>query len=70
MVNAATMLGQSKTCFQAEIDNVWTVRLDNPEIVRNSRIVLRVGCDMSEKMLRTLFVETPGAAYTFGAPQS
>lgn len=48
-------------------DNVWTVRLDNPEIVRNSRIVLRVGGDMSEKMLRTLFVDqaTVGAADEF-----
>jgi len=48
-------------------DNVWTVRIDNPEIVRTSRIVLRVGGDMSEKMLRTLFVDqaTVGAADEF-----
>jgi type VI secretion system protein ImpJ len=48
-------------------ENVWTVRLDNPEIVRSSRIVLRVGGDMSEKMLRKLFVDqaTVGSADAF-----
>ncbi len=48
-------------------ENVWTVRLDNPDIVRSSRIVLRVGGDMSEKMLRKLFVDqaTVGAADEF-----
>ncbi len=48
-------------------DNVWTVRIDNPDIVKSSRIVLRVGGDMSEKMLRKLFVDqaTVGAADEF-----
>jgi type VI secretion system protein ImpJ len=48
-------------------ENVWTVRIDNPEIVRSSRIVLRVGGDMSEKMLRKLFVDqaTVGSADAF-----
>lgn len=48
-------------------ENVWTVRLDNPDIVRDSRIVIRVGGDMSEKLLRTLFVDqaTVGAADEF-----
>ncbi|UWR28235.1 type VI secretion system baseplate subunit TssK (plasmid) [Sulfitobacter sp. S223] len=48
-------------------ENVWTVRIDNPEIVKNSRIVLRIGGDMSEKMLRKFFVDqaTVGAADQF-----
>ena len=48
-------------------ENVWTVRIDNPEIIRSSRIVVRVGGDMSEKLLRTLFVDqaTVGAADEF-----
>jgi type VI secretion system protein ImpJ len=48
-------------------DNVWTVRIDNPEILRNSRIVLCVGGEMSEGMLRRTFVEqaTVGAADEF-----
>lgn len=46
---------------------VWKVRIDNPEILKNSRIVLRVGSDMSEDMLRRLFVDqaTVGAADAF-----
>lgn len=48
-------------------ENIWTVRIDNPEIIANSRIVLRVGGDMSEKMLRKFFVDqaTVGAADQF-----
>ncbi len=48
-------------------ENIWTVRIDNPEIIANSRIVLRVGGDMSEKMLRKFFVDqaTVGAAEQF-----
>ena len=48
-------------------DNVWTVRIDNPEILRNSRIVLCVGGEMSEELLRRTFVEqaTVGAADEF-----
>ncbi|MEX5729118.1 type VI secretion system protein ImpJ [Rhodovulum iodosum] len=47
--------------------NVWTVRLGNPELVANSRIVLRVGSDMSDESLRKLFVNqaTVGAADEF-----
>lgn len=48
-------------------DNIWTVRIDNPEIIASNRIVLRVGGDMSEKMLRKFFVDqaTVGAADQF-----
>lgn len=48
-------------------ENIWTVRIDNPEIIANSRIVLRVGGDMSEKLLRKFFVDqaTVGAADQF-----
>lgn len=48
-------------------DNVWTIRIDNPEIIRNSRIVVRVGGDMSEEMLRKIFVQqaTVGSADEF-----
>lgn len=50
-------------------DNIWTVRIDNPQIVENSRLVLRVGGDMSERLLRKLFVDqaTVGAADEFDA---
>ncbi len=39
----------------------------HPDIIANSRIVLRVGGDMSEKMLRKIFVDqaTVGAADAF-----
>lgn len=48
-------------------DNIWTVRIDNPEIIANNRIVIRVGGDLSEKMLRKFFVDqaTVGAADQF-----
>jgi len=47
--------------------NVWTVRLGNPELVANSRIVLRVGSEMSDERLRKIFVNqaTVGAADEF-----
>lgn len=46
---------------------IWKVRIDNPEILKSSRIVLRVGSEMSEDMLRRLFVDqaTVGAADVF-----
>lgn len=48
-------------------ENIWTVRIDNPDIIRTSRIVLRIGGDMSEAMLRKIFVDqaTVGAADDF-----
>lgn len=48
-------------------ENVWTVRIDNPDIVRSNRIVVRVGGDISEALLRKLFVDqaTVGAADEF-----
>ncbi|WP_146590941.1 type VI secretion system baseplate subunit TssK [Puniceibacterium confluentis] len=50
-------------------ENIWTVRIDNPEIIASSRIVLRIGGDMSEKLLRKIFVDqaTVGAADAFDA---
>ncbi|MEL6837919.1 MAG: type VI secretion system baseplate subunit TssK [Pseudomonadota bacterium] len=50
-------------------ENVWTVRIDNADIINKSRIVLRVGGEMSEAMLRKIFVEqaTIGAADEFDA---
>ena len=47
--------------------NVWKVRIDNPEILKTSRIVLRVGSTLSEESLRNLFVNqaTVGAADAF-----
>jgi type VI secretion system protein ImpJ len=49
--------------------NVWKVRIDNPELLRSSRIVLRVGADMADEMLRKIFVDqaTVGAADDFEA---
>jgi type VI secretion system protein ImpJ len=48
-------------------DNIWTVRIDNPEIIAKYRIVLRVGGDMSEALLRKYFVDqaTVGAGDQF-----
>ncbi len=48
-------------------ENIWTVRIDNPEIVRSSRIVLRIGGELSEAALRRIFVDqaTVGAADDF-----
>ncbi|WP_149141247.1 type VI secretion system baseplate subunit TssK [Gemmobacter caeruleus] len=47
--------------------NIWKVRIDNPEILRNARIVLRVGSDLSDEALRRIFVDqaTVGAADAF-----
>ena len=47
--------------------NVWKVRIDNPGILKTSRIVLRVGSTLSEESLRKLFVDqaTVGAADAF-----
>lgn len=48
-------------------ENIWTVRIDNPQLVQTGRIVLRIGGDISEDMLRKLFVDqaTVGAADEF-----
>jgi type VI secretion system protein ImpJ len=47
--------------------NVWKVRIDNPEVLRTSRIVIRVGSEMSDESLRRIFVDqaTVGAADAF-----
>lgn len=47
--------------------NIWKVRIDNPEILRTCRIVLRVGSDLSDESLRRIFVDqaTVGAADVF-----
>ena len=51
----------------APCQNIWKVRIDNPDILQNSRIVLRVGSDMSDESLRRIFVDqaTVGAADAF-----
>lgn len=36
--------------------NVWKVRIDNPKILTSSRIVVRVGSELSEDALRKIFV--------------
>jgi type VI secretion system protein ImpJ len=41
--------------------NIWKVRIDNPDILKTSRIVLRVGSDMSDESLRRIFVGQHGA---------
>lgn len=47
--------------------NVWKVRIDNPELLKSSRIVLRIGSDLSDESLRKIFVDqaTVGAADAF-----
>ena len=47
--------------------NIWKVRIDNPDLLKSSRIVLRVGSNLSEETLRKLFVDqaTVGAADAF-----
>ena len=47
--------------------NIWKVRIDNPDLLKTSRIVLRVGSNLSEETLRKLFVDqaTVGAADAF-----
>ena len=48
-------------------DNIWTIRIDNPEIIQSNRIVIRVGGEMSEEMMRKIFINqaTVGAADDF-----
>lgn len=47
--------------------NIWKVRIDNPDLLKTSRIVLRIGSDMSDESLRRIFVgqATVGAADAF-----
>lgn len=47
--------------------NVWKVRIDNPKLLQQSRIVVRVGSELSEDALRKIFVNqaTVGAASEF-----
>lgn len=47
--------------------NIWKVRIDNPDLLRTSRIVLRVGSEMSDESLRRIFADqaTVGAADAF-----
>lgn len=47
--------------------NVWKVRIDNPKLLVASRIVIRVGSELSEDALRKIFVNqaTVGAAGEF-----
>lgn len=47
--------------------NVWKVRIDNPKILTASRIVVRVGSELSEEALRKIFVNqaTVGSAGEF-----
>lgn len=49
--------------------NVWKVRVDSPELLTQSRIVVRVGSDLSDDALRRIFVDqaTVGAADDFDA---
>jgi len=48
-------------------DNIWTIRIDNPDLIANSRIVLRIGSEMSDEMMRKIFVNqaTVGSADDF-----
>jgi type VI secretion system protein ImpJ len=47
--------------------NIWKVRIDNPKVLVASRIVVRVGSELSEEALRKIFVNqvTVGAADEF-----
>lgn len=47
--------------------NIWKVRIDNPDLLKTSRIVLRIGSEMSDESLRRIFVSqaTVGAADAF-----
>lgn len=49
--------------------NVWMVRIDSPELLADSRIVVRVGSDLSDDALRKIFVHqvTVGSAGEFDA---
>jgi len=47
--------------------NVWKVRVDNPKLLVQSRIVVRVGSELSDEALRKIFVNqvTVGSADEF-----
>ena len=47
--------------------NVWKVRVDNPKLLTQSRIVVRVGSELSEEALRKIFVNqaTVGSSEEF-----
>lgn len=49
--------------------NIWKVRIDSPDLLRDSRIVVRVGSELSDAALRRIFVDqvTVGAAGEFDA---
>jgi type VI secretion system protein ImpJ len=49
--------------------NVWKVRIDSPRLLQDSRIVVRVGSELSDAALRKIFVDqvTVGAAGEFDA---
>jgi type VI secretion system protein ImpJ len=49
--------------------NIWKVRIDSPELLEGSRIVVRVGSDLSDDALRKIFVHqaTVGSAGEFDA---
>ena len=44
--------------------NVWKVRIDNPDILKSSRIVLRIGSELSDESLRRIFADQA----TVGSP--
>jgi type VI secretion system protein ImpJ len=49
--------------------NIWKVRIDSPELLDGSRIVVRVGSELSDDALRKIFVHqvTVGSAGEFDA---
>ena len=49
--------------------NIWKVRIDSPDVLDGSRIVVRVGSDLSDEALRKIFVNqvTVGSAGEFDA---
>lgn len=49
--------------------NIWKVRIDSPEVLEGSRIVVRVGSELSDDALRKIFVNqvTVGSAGEFDA---
>ncbi|MEI5677260.1 MULTISPECIES: type VI secretion system baseplate subunit TssK [unclassified Mesorhizobium] len=49
--------------------NVWKIRIDNPKVLTASRIVVRVGSELSDEQLRKIFVNqvTVGSADEFEA---
>jgi type VI secretion system protein ImpJ len=49
--------------------NIWKVRIDNPDLLGSSRIVVRVGSELSDDALRKIFVNqaTVGSAGEFDA---